>query len=136
MKDLTYDIWEVTTEADCEGRSTKSLGVFEGHIDDIAFHLADKVYSSLKFSKVDIKQINIPIPKADRVTISLENPTSFEKYTEIFKDQNVFLKKGFIFDGVTLFLNNPVKEKEVQAKKALDLLRKNGYDINDIKQYF
>ena len=32
-----YGIWIVTTEGDCEGRSTRHLGVFQGYIDDIAF---------------------------------------------------------------------------------------------------
>lgn len=31
-----YGIWIVTTEGDCEGRSTRHLGVFQEYIDDIA----------------------------------------------------------------------------------------------------
>ena len=44
-----YGLWEVTTEGDCEGRSRKGLGVFEGYLDDIAFYLANKAYYTLEF---------------------------------------------------------------------------------------
>lgn len=42
--------WEVTTEGDCEGKTVTKLGVFAGHIADIALALADKSYYSLHFS--------------------------------------------------------------------------------------
>lgn len=34
--------WKVTTEGDCEGRMVKDLGVFKGHIVDIALKLAKR----------------------------------------------------------------------------------------------
>lgn len=46
-------IWKVTTEADCEGRTTRELGFWEGHIADIAFYLADYCSYSLYFSRCD-----------------------------------------------------------------------------------
>lgn len=42
--------WKVTTEGDEEGRSTEDLGVYYGHVAEIAFHLADKVFYKLEFS--------------------------------------------------------------------------------------
>ena len=41
--------WQVTTEGDCEGRSTKQLGDFYGHVAEIAFHLANKCGYTLQF---------------------------------------------------------------------------------------
>jgi hypothetical protein len=41
--------WHVTTEGDCEGRTTNNLGDHYGHIADIAFALADKCHYSLQF---------------------------------------------------------------------------------------
>ena len=32
--DNPYGIWEVTTEGDCEGRTTRRLGVYSGYIDE------------------------------------------------------------------------------------------------------
>lgn len=49
----SYGLWHVTTEGDCEGRSIRDLGVHEGHLDDIAFALADQVGYGLRFSAVD-----------------------------------------------------------------------------------
>ena len=33
--------WQVTTEGDCEGRTTKQLGTYDGHVADIAFRLGN-----------------------------------------------------------------------------------------------
>ena len=44
--------WQVTTEGDCEGRSIKNLGVWSGHVAEIAFFLADKCYYSLRFESL------------------------------------------------------------------------------------
>ena len=56
--------WAVTTEGDCEGRSTDQLGTHFGHVAEIAFHLADKVVYKLTFSPVK----NRPVPPAIRPT--------------------------------------------------------------------
>ena len=42
--------WKVTTEGDVEGSTTKQLGVYNGHIVDIALSLAHQSYYSLTFS--------------------------------------------------------------------------------------
>lgn len=47
-----YGTWTVTTEGDCEGRSTRNLGTHTGYLDDIAFALADQAYYGLEFEPV------------------------------------------------------------------------------------
>jgi hypothetical protein len=44
--------WKVTTEGDCEGRTTEQLGQHYGHVAEIAFHLADKSCYKLMFAPV------------------------------------------------------------------------------------
>jgi hypothetical protein len=51
-------LWKVTTEGDCEGRSTKDLGIHEGHIADIAFALSNQVFYKLCFSPAKIVDIH------------------------------------------------------------------------------
>ena len=48
-----YGLWQVTTEGDCEGKTTTNLGVHEGYLDDIAFSLGSRAYYSLQFQKMD-----------------------------------------------------------------------------------
>lgn len=58
-----YGIYEVRTENDCEGRSTKSLGVYEGFPKDIAYHLRDAVYYNLYIQGSKLEKVrsgNIP----------------------------------------------------------------------------
>lgn len=46
-----YGVWEVTTEGDCEGRTTRELGIYQGNISDIAVYLKDKVGYTLRFKR-------------------------------------------------------------------------------------
>jgi hypothetical protein len=64
-----YNFWKVTTEGDCEGRSTKHLGTYEGFIDDIAFKLANQAYYGLRFDVAE--PLNTAVEK-DEATISLD----------------------------------------------------------------
>ena len=68
--------WMVTTEGDCEGKTTKTLGVFIGRLDEIAFALAreadtfaltalwEKGMLPLRVTHNDTKLNNIMIDKA------------------------------------------------------------------------
>ena len=49
IKGSPIGLWKVTTEGDCEGRTTKNLGVHEGHIVDIAKKLSGEAYYVLRF---------------------------------------------------------------------------------------
>jgi hypothetical protein len=70
IKYSAHGVWKVTTEGDCEGRTTSHLGTHEGYIDDIAFALADKCYYSLQFERVDPKELDQK-PKRDVTNVSL-----------------------------------------------------------------
>jgi len=43
--------WKVTTEGDCEGRSTRQLGTHYGHIAEIAFSIEEGFSYSYRFEK-------------------------------------------------------------------------------------
>ena len=66
-----YGIWNVTTEGDCEGRTTTQLGIHEGFIDEIAFALADKSGYSLTFKQVENVKLDMT-PKKDSVHVQLD----------------------------------------------------------------
>lgn len=53
-------LWRVTTEGDCEGRSTRTLGIFRGNWYEIALHLADRCCYSLNFEKLDETKFILP----------------------------------------------------------------------------
>ena len=67
-----YGLWKVTTEGDCEGRSVRDLGTYEGYIDEIAFALADKCYYELTFHAVKKPSKLDMTPKAKEVKIQLD----------------------------------------------------------------
>ena len=54
-----YGLWKVTTEGDEEGRTTKSLGIYEGWVDEIALYLSDKCYYSLTFTAYHINKVPV-----------------------------------------------------------------------------
>ena len=53
-----YGTWEVSTEGDCEGRSTKRLGTHQGYVDEIASSLAGQECYSLNFRRVYPKSLS------------------------------------------------------------------------------
>lgn len=119
-----YGLWTVTTEADCEGRSVRNLGVFEGFVDDIALALAKECYYALTFHKVLPK----PAPKrtfkktGDEVNIVLDiesgtwrmSPEDRIEYCKkIFKDRDVAVVRGNVYASVGLISGK--KEAELKA---------------------
>lgn len=117
-----YGMWEVTTEADCEGKTIKNLGVHEGFIDDIAFALADKQGYSLQFKAVKPKVLDMT-PKRKKVNVSLDissdtwdmNDSELVWFwEEIMKTRDVKVQKGIGFNVVTLS----------SGRKTIDDIRK------------
>lgn len=48
--------WGVSTEGDCEDRTTTQLGEYYGHVAEIAFHLANRSSYSLQFKPIKNKE--------------------------------------------------------------------------------
>ncbi len=68
-----YGIWSVTTEGDCEGRTTTNLGIHQGFVDEIAFKLADKCYYYLRFEPVHLDNLTGKNITATKVKIRFSN---------------------------------------------------------------
>ena len=84
MDNSTFGIWEVSTEGDVEGRSTRNLGIYEGHVDDIAFALADKAYYKLYFQRVKIVPIHEDSPrKRNKVEVYIDDLTSYNDLEQV-----------------------------------------------------
>lgn len=67
-------LWHVTTEGDCEGKSTKDLGIHQGHIVDIAYKLGSKSYYSLHFSPAKCDETVTPV-KSVAISLPIESET-------------------------------------------------------------
>lgn len=116
-----YGTFRVTTEGDCEGRTTKDLGVFTGFIDEIAFHLANKVFYQLIFQRIEI-QTQLP-PTDDSVSISIYPEMSLAEVKKMFKDREVDVELGQYYKSfkITKPLSE-IEKKEIVRKKALKKL--------------
>lgn len=67
--------WHVTTEGDCEGRTTRDLGYHEGHIADIALNLAGSAYYSLSFRPAEPSAVLLKPGNEANVTLPVESGT-------------------------------------------------------------
>ena len=135
MKKLTpaysdpYGTWEVTTEGDVEGRSTKHLGTFTGFVDEIALYLADKCYYSLQFRKVEpIKEFN---PTRDSVHVSFDIDSKtwdlprlerVEVMKEVFKNRPVTIKEGQYY--ASFLISGVMTEEDKLEMKRQEVLKK------------
>lgn len=126
----SYGYWNVHTEGDCEGRSVKNLGTFRGHIDEIAFHLADKCYYSLRFSPIEKDEITPEfLSNSDSVHVSLGIDTGtwdmkpdrrVDYFREILKDRTeVGVEDSMYYASVKLISRREKSMKEVLRENAL-----------------
>lgn len=106
----TYGTWKVTTESDCEGRSTNNLGIYIGRIEDIALSLKDKCYYSLNFKEANIQTIKDSNVKG-KVNVSLDiesntwdlsNTDLIYTMKDVFKDRNVEIQEGSSFASFSI----------------------------------
>lgn len=88
--------WRVTTEGDCEGKSIKDLGIYEGYIDDIAKNLSQSAFYALHFEALE-PQIVSKRTASSRDSVEISIPTSVYNKEE---------KKSFFQN---LFRGRPVK---------------------------
>lgn len=106
-----YGIWSVTTEGDCEGRSVRQLGTFEGHLDEIAQRLSGQCYYSLQFKPAkSLPQIpEAPDNGSVNVTLDIDSKTwdmNSERRVEvmeyILRDRPTRVEKGTSYASVNL----------------------------------
>lgn len=95
-----FGTWKVTTEGDCEGRSIKTIGVFEGHIVDIALELGQQGGYSLSFEPFILKNLASPV-RVEKIEVSfpiqtgtwekgVEYDEAVEKWLKTMKPENKF----------------------------------------------
>lgn len=119
-----YGLFNVTTEGDCEGRSIRDLGTYEGYIDEIAFALADKCYYSLEFHQINPEEFKLDmIPKRKEVNIrlnidsgtwDLEEKDKIKYFKNLFKDRNIEVSNGNFYANVKISTNKKTKEEKKQ----------------------
>lgn len=121
----TYGLWKVTTEGDVEGRSTTQLGTHEGYIDEIALHLADKQYYSLKFEQIEPiekyepkrKKVNVQLA-IDSGTWNSSNDQLVAEMTKFFADRPVHIEHCNYFASFTITTEKDIRAEDVRRAKA------------------
>lgn len=130
--DNPYGVWEVSTEGDCEGKTTKRLGVYSGYIDEIALMLADHCVYSLEFSQLNIVKVDnganfTPKRKSVSVVLGIGSGTwdmsAHERalaMEEVFKDRPVYIKQGQAYASFCIeTIKETVEEKKQYALSKL-----------------
>ena len=117
-----YGIWEVSTEGDCEGRTSRNLGIFEGY-------LADKAFYSLDFKEVRIPKISHEDANSKRTEVDvrldscsntwdMSSKELVKKFKKLLSGQNVYVKEGRSFACVTLSKGKPTEDESRQKALA------------------
>lgn len=125
-------LWKVTTEGDCEGKSTRDLGVWEGNVADIALYLAPKAMYDLCFKSFEIQTPGAP--QRDCVTVSfdidsntwpmdMQNKERVEVMRELFADTDYTIEEGSSYASFTIRRPlTPEQKHEVAVQKVLQKL--------------
>ena len=136
----TYGTWKVTTEGDSEGRSVRDLGVHVGHIDEIAFELADKCTYSLRFKAVDCSP-TVMTPKAKSVNISFDiDSGTWDKSASVLgRLQGVFRERPVSVSNSNFhsaYILRRVMSKEERRCEIEEKLSAAGIDVDDVLELF
>lgn len=122
-----YGTWKVTTEGDCEGKSTTQLGVFTGFVDEIALYLADQCYYSLTFYLEELITKFVPTQKSVNMKFDIDSKTwhmtgdeRVKFFEDVFKDRpNIVVKEGNYYASVTIETLDNVETKADLKRKGL-----------------
>ena len=112
-----YGLWIVSTEGDCEGRSTRQLGSFEGYLDEIAQKLASEAFYSLTFRKAkELPHKDDPkdYPKSVSVTLDIGSGSwdwnrkdRAATVADLLKDRPVMVTEGEYYASINLKFKEP-----------------------------
>ena len=80
----TSHIYQVTTEGDCEGRSTKVLGYATGSPEDIKVFYDDRKEYNIKVAKIQLVHVN-PETVREKRTLLEERTTLRKRLGELEK---------------------------------------------------
>lgn len=128
MKTEAYGTWIVTTEGDCEGRSTRQLGTHTGYFDEIAFALAKQAYYGLRFDAVDPLRLKKAPPTATSVQVSMGIETGswdmtpkarVQHFREMLAGRDVIVKEGTYYACVELVSGMSAEAQEEARVRVL-----------------
>ena len=124
-----YGFWEVSTEGDCEGKTSKKLGIHKGYLDEVALHLGNKACYGLYIKEATDKNPLLRLePNCNSVNISLDIKTNTwdlspsQRAIEIgkfLKDRPVVVSQSNYHACVTLTskeYSDEIKKKAALAK--------------------
>lgn len=128
-------LWKVTTENDCEGRTMKELGYYEGNPIDIAFVLSDKAMYSLSFTEVSAAIITpdeLEKSTRDEVNLTFAMDSIYSACDDIvsfvngffIENRPVYVDSKRAFNSITLKKGVPDKNRDLELarKQALSKL--------------
>jgi hypothetical protein len=102
MNNSPIDFWNVTTEGDCEGRSTTHLGCYQGHFADIAFALRKKCYYTLNFERGKDFKVEQDDGSAATVNVRINGLSRDNSWYQKHTPPGVNLLPGQYYESVVL----------------------------------
>jgi hypothetical protein len=134
-----FGVWEVTTEGDCEGRSVRQLGRYEGYLDQIALSLSDKAYYSLQFKLILPEEQILPTPIRSTAPVGFAFDTAIRTMSkaeqisfvsEMLADRPVVVRSGTYspFELVSGKSPEEIERSEKEAKRAQALAKLSDED--------
>lgn len=122
-----FGTWKVTTEGDCEGRSTRHLGEHTGYLDDIAFALANQAYYGLRFDPVTPIMVDGSEKTGTKVNVNLDINTGtwdmspakrIAYFRKMLTGRAVHVEDSQYYASVTL-VDGTSPEAQAEAKKRV-----------------
>lgn len=120
---MNQKIWHVTTQGDCEGRTTRNLGFHVGDVTVIAFNLAKESYYSLEFKEIKVVNHDCINDMEDlplKVTISGFGVNRSEYTDNNFVPPDYDVVRSNMYNSLDIVLKkNSIQEKIKKARAKL-----------------
>jgi hypothetical protein len=141
---IPYALWNVTTEGDCEGKTIKKLGKWEGFIDEIALYLEPEAFYKLEFTyvaSVATEELIRHKQRSSSVHVCLDInsgtwdklPQDISEVKEIFKDRPVEIIPSNYYASFKIISKKEISSEEIKEKKSNEIRIKEA--ANSIEIY-
>lgn len=119
MSESPIDLWNVTTEGDCEGRSIKHLGCYQGHFVDIAFALRKHSFYVLNFARGKDFKASPDDGSAAGVYVRVEGLKPDNSWYQSNLPRGVTAKRGNYYESIELTRGPDIEKIKASALAKL-----------------
>lgn len=111
-------MWTVSTEGDCEGKSIRQIGTFQGALTDLVKTLAGHACYKLYFKEVVNEKLPEPRVLSEREVQFSVQGMSQKEVVNLAREEGLNMTFGTMYEAIA-YAWTPTEQLEMERKSAL-----------------